>query len=341
MKPKSDNPAEPFKKALAEATKAMANNAELNVSFTVDPSGITDDTIRLPQITRKMTRSEVMLARGTADAYAMRVRFHNEATHTKYAPEGQMACDLYEAMETARCEAMGARVMPGTAGNIDAKISADANRQGFGDIKDSAQAPLATAAGYLVRHLATGRDLPAGADNVMSLWRDFMESEAGDTLENINDVLDDQTEFARLARQIIDDFGYGDQLGDDPDQKDDDQDQEAEEDAEDDDQPENDSGDDQDENDAQDDDEDTQSDSDDTEAQVSMDETDDMDMSDDAKMADGDPPIEPPAPLPHSEADPNYKVFATEFDEEIKAEELEIPPNLSGCAAISTSNSSR
>jgi len=25
--------------------------------------------------------------------------------------------DLYEAMETARCEAMGARDMPGTAGN--------------------------------------------------------------------------------------------------------------------------------------------------------------------------------------------------------------------------------
>ena len=42
-----------------------------------------------------------------------------------------MARDLYEAMETARCEAMGARDMPGTAGNIDAKIGHEAPAQGL------------------------------------------------------------------------------------------------------------------------------------------------------------------------------------------------------------------
>jgi cobaltochelatase CobT len=41
-----------------------------------------------------------------------------------------MARELYEAMETARCEALGARDMPGTAGNIDAKIGAEADTTG-------------------------------------------------------------------------------------------------------------------------------------------------------------------------------------------------------------------
>ncbi|NOX39229.1 MAG: cobaltochelatase subunit CobT [Alphaproteobacteria bacterium] len=326
---KSDNPADPFKKALAEATKALANNGELNVAFTVDPPGLAEDTMRLPQVTRRMTKAEVLLARGTADALALRLRFHNDATHAKYLPQGQMARDLYEAMETARCEAVGARVMPGTASNIDAKISADADRLGFSQITDAAQAPLPTAAGYLVRHLATGRDLPNGADNVMELWRDFMEAEAGDTLQNIDACLEDQIEFSRLSRDFIRDLGYGDQLGEDPDQRDDEQDQDSEEDPEEQDQPENEGGDDQDQDDEQDDaDDDQQTETEDTQAQVSMEDMDDMDMSDEAEMADGEPPLEPPPPPPHSDADPNYKVYTTDFDEEIRAEDLAEPAEL-------------
>ena len=56
MANKSDNPADPFKKALAEATEVLANNPELTVNYTVDPSGISGDSIRLPQISRRMSR---------------------------------------------------------------------------------------------------------------------------------------------------------------------------------------------------------------------------------------------------------------------------------------------
>jgi len=329
MATKSDNPAEPFKKALAEATKAMANDPDLNVAYSVDPPGMANDTVRLPQVTRRMTRDEVLLARGTADAYALRIRYHNEATHTKYLPQGQMARDMYEAMETARVEAMGARAMPGTAGNIDAKIATEANRLGYAQITEMAQAPLAAAAGYLVRHLATGRDLPKGADNVMNLWRPFMQAEAGQTLENVNEVLSDQAEFSRFARQIIKDLGYGDQLGDDPDQQDQDQDEDSDQDAETEEEPDSEGSDQQDDSDDSDQNpDDEQSEMEESQAQVSMEDMDDMDMSDDAEMADGEPPLEPPPPPPHSDADPNYKVYSTDFDEEIKAEDLAEPAEL-------------
>ncbi len=64
----SENPADPFKKALAEATRVMADDPELTVSYSVDPPGMTGDAMRLPQVSRRMTRDEVLLARGTADA---------------------------------------------------------------------------------------------------------------------------------------------------------------------------------------------------------------------------------------------------------------------------------
>ena len=123
-------------------------------------------------------------------------------------------------MSTARCEAMGARHMPGTASNIDVKIRNEAIRRGYDQMKSSTEAPLAAAAGYLVRQMATGRPLPEGVANVAELWRGYIEAEAGETLGDLEEKIADQAEFARFARQIITDLGYGDQLGDDPDQPD-------------------------------------------------------------------------------------------------------------------------
>ncbi len=328
MKP-SDNPADPFKKALAEATKVMADDPDLGVNFSVDPPGMTNDTVRLPQVSRRMTREEVLLARGTADAFALRHKFHDTSTHNRYCPQGSVARELYEAMETARCEAVGARVMPGTAGNIDAMISAEAARNGYEQITTAAEAPLAQAAGYLVRHLATGRDLPPGAQNVMELWRGFIEEQAGGTLEQLDDTLSDQSAFAKFARQVISDLGYGDQLGDDPDMEDEESDDQSEE-NQDDDQPDS-TGDDQD--DPNDDidaapEQNQEQTQDSAEAQVSMDDLADQELSEEAEMPDGDAPLEPPPPAPHSDADPDYQVFCTDFDEETPAEELAEPAEL-------------
>ncbi|WP_343082214.1 cobaltochelatase subunit CobT [Ostreiculturibacter nitratireducens] len=323
----SDNPAEPFKKALAEATKTLADDPELSVSYSVDPPGMTAETMRLPQVSRRMTREEVLIARGTADAFALRHRHHDAKIAQKYAPKGQMARDLYEAMEAARCEAVGARDMPGTLGNIDAKIANEAERRGYSQIRSTQDAPLAQAAGYLVRHLATGRPLPGGAANVMDLWRPFIEEQAGGTLENLDDALADQAAFARLARQVIADLGYGDQLGDDPDAQDEDEgdSEQAEEEQE--------SGDSQQREEEQEDAEaspersqEEQQDS--SQAQVALDDLADLEEAEEAELPEGEAPLEPPPPAPHSEADPAYKVFATDFDEEIRAEDLAEPAEL-------------
>jgi len=329
MASNSDNPADPFKKALAEATKVMANNPELNVNYTVDPSGISGDSIRLPQISRRMSREEVLVARGTSDALALYHRYHNEKTHARYVPEGGIAQEIYEAMETARCEALGARDMPGTAGNIDAKIASETDRVGYRDIKDRSDAPLSDAAGFLIRSLATGRELPEGAQNVLNLWRDFLETQAGKTIEDVSNQLEDQSQFAKFARQVITDLGYGDQLGNDPDNVDDEDEEEFQDDADEESNPDS-TG----EEDSQDEESDAnpeqsqEEQQDAGQASVSLDDDNSDDMSEETELPEGESPIEPPAPQPISEADPNYKVFAKEYDEEVHADELAEPVEL-------------
>ncbi|MFI0394764.1 cobaltochelatase subunit CobT [Paracoccus jiaweipingae] len=316
---KTDNPADPFKKALSEATRALADDRDLNVTYTADPSGLAGDTMRLPQISRRMSADEVRLARGTADAFALRRRHHDEATHARYAPGGEVARDLYEAMETARVEALGARHMPGALSNIDAKIGAEADRKGYAQIRDAGEAPMSVAAGWLLRQMATGRDLPPGAQHVVDLWRPRLEAMAGGSLASLKDALADQSAFARLSRQVISDLGYGDQLGDDPDdtpQDDADEDSQQDEEAGD-----NQSRDQDDSDDAEATPERAQDQTqEERQAQVSLDDQSSEDMAEEAESPDSEMPEELPPPI--SEASPDYRVFTTRFDEEIRAEDL-------------------
>ncbi|MCB1410049.1 MAG: cobaltochelatase subunit CobT, partial [Rhodobacteraceae bacterium] len=224
------------------------------------------------------------------------------------------------AMETARCEAVGARHMPGTASNIDARIAHEADRKGYAQIRSQAEAPLSVAAGYLIREMASGRPLPKGANQVADMWRGFFEEQAGGTLEGLDDALANQTRFARLARQIITDLGYGDQLGDDPDDMGDDPEGAEEESEEAPDSPDSEGEDDQQQDESEQSDDGPQEES--AETETVMDDQAEDEMSDETDMPQAEAPPEPPAPAPHSDADPNYAVFTTEFDEEISAEDL-------------------
>ena len=327
MNKPSDNPADPFKKALAEATKALANEPELEITYSVDPPGLTNDSARLPQVSRRMSRDEVMLARGTADAFALRTRFHNHSTHAKYAPQGPMARELYETMETARCEALGARVMPGTASNIDAKLEAEAIKLGYDQIEDPKQAPMATAAGYILRQLVTGRDMPPAVQNIIDLWKSHFDEKASETLAEFADSLDDQKAFSKLCRQMIQDLGYGDELGSDPDAPDEEGD-DAEPEFEEDENPDTETGETEESSqDDQDQSEDAERSQDMQQAQMSSDDSTEMTDVEEVEAPEGDTPTEYTAP-PISDADPNYAVYSTEHDEVIGAEELAEPAEL-------------
>ena len=320
-----DNPADPFKRALAEATRVLADDAELTVTYSVDPPGLSADTLRLPQVSRRLTRDEVLLARGTADGLALRRRHHDAATADRYRPQGAMARDLMDAMETARVEALGGRHMPGTSGNIDARIAHEARRKGYEGVRQAQDAPLAVAAGYLIRHLATGRPLPPGADNVMALWRGFIEDMAGGRLGEIPDLLSDQKAFARFSRDVIRDLGYGDQLGEDPDEEAPSDDAAEEEDDSDDPGAESETESD----DAEASPERAQDQEDDaSQAQVSMEADADAEEMDAEETPEGEAPHDPPPPAPHSEADSAYKVFTTLFDETVDASDLAEPAEL-------------
>ena len=324
MTRRSDNPADPFKKALAEATRALAGEEELDVTYSADPPGRSNTGLRLPQVSRRMTPEEIALARGTADGFALRDRYHDAATHARYAPQGEVARALFDALEGARCESIGARAMEGVAENLDARLAQTAKRQGWAGLTSTEDAPLADAAALLLRKAATGRDLPEGPAHLLDIWQGYFDTNLGaEGLSEIGEALTDQAAFARRAWRMIDELGYGDQLGEDPDEAEaDDTEAEAEE-EEAEQEPDGDDAGKEEGEDRQDSPdemrgEDTQS----AKMELSLDQSEDEPEEADALDADDALPPAEQRPPQASEADPRYRVYTTRFDETVAAEDL-------------------
>ena len=74
----------------------------------------------------------------------------------------------------------------------------------------------------LVREKITGRAPPRSAENIVDLWRDWIEERAGEAFRSTGISLDDQDAFARATRDLIANLEMADELGSDQHNQDDD-----------------------------------------------------------------------------------------------------------------------
>ena len=114
--------AERFKDVLGTAMKSMALDPELSVTFGSDQPQLAGHKARLPQISGGASAKDVAITRGLADSFALRLANHSEQVHGKYLPQGKNARAVFDAVEQARVEAIGARAMPGVANNLSAML---------------------------------------------------------------------------------------------------------------------------------------------------------------------------------------------------------------------------
>ncbi len=75
------------------------------------------------------------------------------------------------------------------------------SRANLAQVTDKAEAPLEEAIALMVREKLTGRAAPRSGESLVGLWRDYVEDKAGADIEGLLDKLDDQQGFRpRRAR---------------------------------------------------------------------------------------------------------------------------------------------
>ena len=201
-----EHPVEVFKRATAAAVRAVAEQSDVTVSFGNEPPGLAGNRARLPVPSRLLTSYEVAKVRGAADAVALRLRHHDAKVHGRLMPQGDTARAAFEALEQARCEAIGARQMTGVAGNLAAALDDRYRRQGFDRITEREQAPLAEIMRLVAREALTGAQPPPAATDAVDLWRPWLDARIGRQIGSLGDLLDDQSAYARRVRHLLRDL---------------------------------------------------------------------------------------------------------------------------------------
>ncbi|MFC7332427.1 cobaltochelatase subunit CobT [Rhodocista pekingensis] len=202
----SESPLEVFKRATGACVRAIAEKRELTVGFSAEPAGASGTRVRVPLPARDLNPRDVAGVRGAADAVALRLKHHDAALHALRQPTSETARQSYDALEQARCEALGASAMAGVAANLEAALEERYRRQGFDRITEREQAPLADALRLLAREAMTGETPPASAAAAVALWRPWVTEKLGHGLEELGRVMHDQEAFARTARRLLADL---------------------------------------------------------------------------------------------------------------------------------------
>ena len=223
----AESPLEPFKRAMTATIKAIAENEELNVSYGKGTPSVQGNSIRVPIPDIGCSEDELNAVRGVGDEIALKLRYHDAMVHRQNSPTTGPAQELFEWVEDARVASIGAMRMAGVAKNLDASLEAICKQSLFDRITAETEAPLGVAVGLIVRQHLTGRELPPAAENVAQFWREYVQDQAGEHIESLEECLHDQEIFASRCRDILIDLGLVADYDDPNEMQDSDQETEA------------------------------------------------------------------------------------------------------------------
>jgi cobaltochelatase CobT len=314
-------PLEAFKSVLTGTARAMAQEPEVELAFTADSPTQAGKNFRVPMPGRSLPPEQVAEARGFADGMALRLRHHSDGLHASKRPADPIAGAVFDAVEAARVEALGARSMAGVRANLTHALEMRMRSDPIARAQAADEVPLSSAIGLLVRERLTGDAPPAAALAGLDMVRGWIEEKGGADLDALGLALDDQAAFAALAQKLLADLELVNASDDLEPTDSGDEDESEEEDGSDQSEDEGEEGDSQAQMEAQ--AEQSEGDGEEGEEQETESESD---MESDGEPGDegeeGMMPVRPNRPMGDMPPQFDYKAFTTKNDEVIAATEL-------------------
>jgi cobaltochelatase CobT len=216
----TETPLDRFKAVLGGTSRALAEEPEIELAFTADAPTASGKHIKVPMPARTLPAEQVAEARGFADGFALRLKHHDTALHTRGAPGDAVARAVFDAVEGARVEALGARGYAGITANLATALDTRLRADPITRARNREEVPLSTALGLMVRERLTGQQAPAVTAPGMALVREWIEGKAGADLDALALAIDDQRAFATLATRLLEDLELieGDMIPEDSDE---------------------------------------------------------------------------------------------------------------------------
>lgn len=184
---------------LAAAARSLADRDDLEIQ--IGEIDATETGLRA-SLTELSDRNLPAL-RGRIDSAALFLRFHDPALHAAAAPDATGEHRLFDLLELLRCEAVGARRLPGIADNLAAAQSARLARLDLLGVHLASLVPLPEALRMVVGDTLTGRTGPSIASSGFWMWDRWMRQRLSAELEALQRMIDNQSLYAEASKHFI------------------------------------------------------------------------------------------------------------------------------------------
>ena len=197
------SPIDAFKDVLSGAARSIARDMDVEVGFTADAPHAVGKAIKVPTPGRALPADQVALARGFADASALKLRHHDARVHASSAPGETVARAVFDAVEQARVEAIGSRSMAGVRANLNEALALRLKSDAIRRARSADEVPLSTALALKVRERLTGQAIPKDAAPGVAMVDQWIEDKAGADLDSLMLAIDDQRAFQKLTTAML------------------------------------------------------------------------------------------------------------------------------------------
>ena len=303
-----------FKRSVSACTRAVAQDQALNVEFVEGDFAFDARSSKLADVPDNPTGDHISQTRGHSDSVALYHHLHDADIHRKHQPNAFAAQTVFAMAEQLRCEAHGARDLPGVQLNLDASMQQHYARVLANNALSRDSMPMEEAIALKLREKIMQRPLPEAAEKMLEPWSDWLDEIVGPQLTQDDYQLEDQAAFAKSIHGLLQRIKIED-VDVEPELSDEEQEQEEEE-AED---PESSGSDDSDTEDGGEQQQET------SDEQTTIEEADAEDSADESMENDSEEPgsIWRPQSGGRQISDlHDYEVFTREFDEVVKPQDL-------------------
>jgi cobaltochelatase CobT len=298
---------EDFKTAISSTVRSISNSERIEVSFGSQTPKSEKNSIKLPELGQINNKLNFNQIRAIADSKSLNFRFSNNKIFKQHEPEGNISKRLYKISEKIRCEKIGTSYFKGIKNNIEKFYQ---ERLSGLDLKSSEDKIVESFENYLrTKFLDFKND--SQIDKKFKSYKKDLNDKFKDRIVQLNEATLDQGKFNSLISELISHMNLDENL-DEEEKKDEDQNN---------------------------DDKENKPDSQDKQAKEKDDKQEEMsidsgmpDLENEAKesnQAEEDVEIEDGSQSDlkkkdrNTLGDINYKTYTEEFDEIIKAEDLE------------------
>jgi len=197
-----------FKTAISSTVKSISNSENIEVTFGNQNLKFEKDSIKLPELEEVNNKINYSQVRAVADTEALKLRHSNKNTLKLYEPNGNISKKLYKIAEKIRCEKIGSDHFKGVKKNIEKFYQERVNSL---DLKSSEDKIIESFENYLRVKFFNSKNNNELERKLKSYKKD-LDDKFKNKIKQLSDLTQDQPHFNKLISNLITDMSLDENL---------------------------------------------------------------------------------------------------------------------------------